>query len=209
MAIPDEVKLALYNGALRMLGSRELASVSENREPRRVLDGIWGNGKVITYALTRGEWNFATRTVRVDYTPSVEPDFGFARAFTKPDDIVRVAAMSSDERFTLPMTAREYTDEAGYWFADLDTIYVKYISNGEAYGLDSARWAEPFKNFIEAYMAWQACERLTNNTALRDRLQRDMVQPLKEAKSNDAMDEGVKFLPAGSWSRSRRSRWMR
>ena len=40
MAITNSDRLDVYNGALRRLGSRRLASLTENREPRRVLDGF-------------------------------------------------------------------------------------------------------------------------------------------------------------------------
>jgi hypothetical protein len=43
-------KLKLYNDALGILGERRLASLTENREPRRVLDEVWDAGKgVVNY----------------------------------------------------------------------------------------------------------------------------------------------------------------
>ena len=51
MAITNSDRLDVYNGALRRLGSRRLASLTENREPRRVLDDIWNNGALVNYAL--------------------------------------------------------------------------------------------------------------------------------------------------------------
>lgn len=210
MAISSEVKLALYNGALRRLGSRELASLTENREPRRVLDGIWGGSdRVVKKALEKGEWNFAIRTVEGTYSSTVEPDFGFRRAYDKPTDMRRLAALSADEYFGRPLVNAQYVDEAGYWFTDLDVLYVRYISDNTDYGLNSAAWPEAFKEYIECDLAWEACERITNATAKRDRIERDRMNALKSAKSNDAMAEGVKFLPHGSWSSSRSGRFGR
>ena len=37
-------RLQLYNSALLLLGERNLASLSENREPRRLLDHVWDTG---------------------------------------------------------------------------------------------------------------------------------------------------------------------
>jgi len=75
-------KLGLFNGALLMLGERSLATLTENREPRRLLDIVWDGGGVRT-CLEAGIWNFAVRAARIEYDPSAEPGFGLDRAFTK------------------------------------------------------------------------------------------------------------------------------
>lgn len=205
MAISASDKLAVYNGALRRLGSRKLASLTESREPRRVLDDIWDNGRLVNYALERGEWNFAIKTVRAAYDSGVETSFGFRRAFTKPDDFCRLAALSGDEYFRTPLVASQYTDEGGYWLSDQDELFIRYVSSHDNFGHDSSRWTESFRNYLEAVMAYEGCERITNSSTKEDRLERAMGKYLAEAKSTDAMQEGVKFRPAGSWVRSRSS----
>lgn len=207
MAVSSDVKLAIYNGALQRLGSRELASPTEAREPRRVLDGHWGaDNAVVKIALEKGEWNFAIRTVEGIYSSTVEPEFGFRRAYNKPDDMRRLACLSGDEFFRTSLVATEYVDEAGFWFTDYDQIYIRYVSDHTAYGTDSSKWTEVFKEYLECDLAFKACERITNSTAKRDRIERDRLNALKSAKSLDGIAEGVKFLPHGSWSRSRSGR---
>lgn len=203
MAIDGADKLAIYNGALRRLGSRELAALTENREPRRVLDGAWGSDGLVRNALERGEWNFALRSVEGAYSASIQPSFGFMRAFDKPDDFVRLASISSDEYFRHTLTDSEYVDEAGFWFTDQDVIFIRFVSDGGEYGFNSAAWPEAFRDYLECDLAWLTCERLTNATGKRDRLERDRMNALKAAKSHDAMAEGVKFLRSGSWVKAR------
>lgn len=204
MAVSQDVRLAIYNGALQRLGSRELASLAENREPRRVLDGHWGSDNaVVKRALEKGEWNFSIRTVEGIYSPGIEPAFGFARAYGKPDDMLRLAAIASDEYFRSPLVASQYTDEAGFWFTDQPVIYARYVSMDDSYGMDSSKWTEAFKEYLQCDLAWLACERLTNATSKRDRIERDRMNALKAAKSLDTMGDGAKFLPHGSWARSR------
>ena len=204
MAVTDAIKLRIYNGALRMLGSRKIASLGETREPRRILDDVWGGSdECVHLALEAGEWNFAIRTVQADYSPSVEPDFGFKRAYDKPDDFRRLITISANEFFTQPLTAREFSDEAGYWFSEYDTIYIRYISDDDDYGLNSGAWAESFKKYLEAYLAFEACERITNSTTKVQMAARAMSDALKTAKSRDAMNEGTKFPTVGNWARSR------
>lgn len=204
MAIPDADKLTIYNAALRHLGSRKLASVDESREPRRVLDDIWGTAdEFILEALEEAEWNFAIRTVEGVYSTSVEPDFGFQRAYDKPDDMRRLVSLSADARFQQPLTSRDFQDEAGYWFTDLDVVYVRYVSDDEDYGLDATKWSKAFKTYVECALAWEACERITNSTSKLDRIERKRDRALKGAKAHDAMAEGTKFPPRGSWLRAR------
>ena len=78
-------KLALYNGSLALLGARKLASLTENQLSRRELDGVFSRGGIRT-CLQLGQFNFAIRTVQLDYSPSVEPPFGYTHAFDKPTD---------------------------------------------------------------------------------------------------------------------------
>lgn len=203
MAISNTDKLNIYNGALRRLGSRRLASLTENREPRRVLDDIWNNGQLVDYALERGEWNFAVRSVQGAYNSGVEPEFGFRRAFDKPDDFRRLAALSADEYFRTPLTAEQYTDEGGYWLSDHEMLYIRYVSSHENYGYDSSRWTESFRNYLECVMAYEGCERITNSAEKEGRVEKAMRRYLSEAKSTDAMQEGVKFRPVGAWVSSR------
>lgn len=208
MAISSSDKLALYNGALTRLGERRLASLTEAREPRRVLDDIWGaSDNAPRWCLERGEWNFAIKTVLADYDSGIEPDFGFRRAYPKPSDCIRLAAMSSDEYFTETLTDDQFSDEAGYWFTDLDNIYIRYVSDDGAYGFRSSAWPEAFRNLLESYLAERAARRIGNSASLKQEQKSDKKDALTEAKSGDAMNEGVKMLPHGGWARSR-GRWM-
>jgi hypothetical protein len=129
-------RLQLYNQALRICGERRLASLTENREPRHLLDQVWAEGGVDD-VLEQGQWNFAMRAVQIDSDPSVDPAFGLAYGFTKPTDWIRTAGFCSDERFSTPLL--EYKDEAGYWYADITPIYVRYVSNDSGFGAISRR----------------------------------------------------------------------
>lgn len=202
----DTSRLTLYNGALRLIGERKLASLSEAREPRRILDDIWDDN-VVNQALEAGQWLFATRGMEYDYDPSLEPDFGYSRGFVKPTDFVRTTAVCQDEYFQVPLT--QYSDEAGYWFADLDTIYVKYVSNGATYGNDMTRWPQSFVKYLQALMASQLVMGLKQNKQARDDMLAVAEEALKEAKSQNAMADPAKFMPASSWVTARSGGWGR
>lgn len=198
-------KLSLYNGALRIVKERKLASLSENREPRRLLDDAWGDGSTtgaVKYCLEMGQWTFATRTVQADYSPSVEPDFGYRYAFDQPVDMVRPTGIFCDAYCQQPLL--QYSDERRYWYADLPTIYVSYVSNGADYGADLSLWPESFSKLVEAYLAKEIAGNLTQGDGKVQLAEKHWQAAKLDAKSIDAMNKPTRFTPQGSWGRSRR-----
>jgi hypothetical protein len=196
-------KLSVYQGACAILGTRRLASLTENQLTRRELDGVFARGGVKN-CLSMGQWNFATRSVRLDYAPSITPEFGYRRAFDKPTDWVRTVGLCSDEYFREPLL--DVVDESGYWFADLDTIYLRYVSDDTQYGGDYSLWPENFNALVECFFAKEICLRITQNQSLKDSLEQDFKKLLTKAKGTDAMDDATKFPPTGSWVRARMSK---
>ncbi len=194
-------QLSLYNEALRLCGERKLASLSENREPRRILDSVW-DANAINYCLEQGQWNFAMRTAKIESNPSMQPPFGYQYAFDRPNDLIRISGLCSDEYFNNPLL--EYEEEAGYWFADVDEIYIRYVSNDASYGNDYSLYPETYMRYVATYLAVEIVDRLTQNASLYDKLYGLMKRRLTDARSKDAMADPTKFLPTGSWVRSRR-----
>ncbi len=193
-------RLSIYNDALLLCGERPLASLTENREPRYILDQVWTNDGVDA-CLEDGQWYFAMRTIQLDYDPDIAPPFGFARAFDKPTDWLLTSALCSDEFFRSPLL--RYSDEAGFWYADLDTIYIKYVSNDIGFGGDMSKWPRSFTEFVAAHFAYKVVLKISNDEdrlgkilALRERLKRS-------ARSKAALAEPTSIPPAGSWSRAR------
>jgi len=193
-------QLDLYNGALLHCGERFLASLTENREPRRLLDRVWSANGVKT-CLEQGQWGFAMRTIAIDYDPSIEPGFGYSRAFTKPDDWILTSALCADEYFRSPLT--RYFDEAGYWYGDLDTLYVRYVSNDALYGMDMNKWPESFREFVEVHFASKIILKLSNSQDEQEKLEKLRTKLLKTAKSRAAMADATSFPARGSWSSAR------
>jgi hypothetical protein len=193
-------QLDIYNGALLHCGERFLASLTEQREPRRLLDRVWASNGVKT-CLEQGQWNFAMRTVQIDYDPSIEPSFGYNRAFSKPSDWVVTSSLCSDEFFRDPLL--RYTDEAGYWYSDLDTLYVRFVSSDVNYGLNINQWPDSFREFVEAHFASKIILKLSNSEDELKRVEGLRAKFLKTAKSKAAMAEPTSFPARGNWSRSR------
>lgn len=194
-------RLTIYNSALRALGERSLSSLTEEREPRYELDAIYS--PTVLYCLEDGAWDFAMRTAQVDASLSVTPEFGYQYAFQKPSDWVRTFQVSPSELLTPPLVASEFTDEAGYWYANVDPLFVKFVSRDVAYGLDLARWPESFAAYVSSRLAWEISARLTSSEDKRQRLEKEMVRLRSNALAKDAINSPVAFAPPGSWSRAR------
>lgn len=194
-------KLSVYNGANRILGERKLASLTENRASRRRLDSVWDGDTGVLWCLQQGLWNFAMETIELTYSPSVTPAFGYTYAFDKPTDWVRTARVSDDEGFCGRL---DYKDQVDYWFANPDTIYVKYVSKLSTRGLDLSLWTPNFTDFVEHHFAASICMATTNSGTTKAELDKLVKKKLNQARSTDAMDEAPENLPPGTWSQSRR-----
>jgi|TARA_Y100000310_G_scaffold110283_2_gene108708 hypothetical protein len=200
MATPTQ--FTLYNGALFLLEQPELSSVDEDKEARHVLDHFYEDKDAREDCLEMGNWNFATRTVKIEYNSDIDPDFGLQRAFTKPSDWVKTTEMASDEYFDFPMTDKQYKDEQGYFFADVDVIYVRYVSDDSSYGKDFSLWPKSFEALVEHYLAWKIAPRINSKKTVA--IKKEFEDARKNARSKDALQEGVKFPPQTGWQAARR-----
>ena len=204
-------RLAIYNGALLVAGERARASLSENNEARRLLDTVW-NDSGVDNCLSMGQWRFAMRSQRLDYSTSINPQYGLRRAFEKPTDWLLTSAVCQDEYFNTPLL--QYTDEAGILYADLDQLYVKFVSNDTNYGGNLALWPPTFTQYVKTYFAGRIVYKLTGDQTRRDDLNGPQGQPergavhaaLLTARNRDAIAEPTKFPAQGSWTRARLSR---
>ena len=193
-------KLLLYQAALMECSERKLASLTEECEPRRVLDDVWDGG-FLDDILSEGQWRFATRTVEMTPEESVEVLFGFENAYAIPDDHIRTTALCQDERFNVPLL--DYQVETGFWYADINPIFVSYVSNDAYYGGDLSKWPPAFRRLAELQLAWRILPRMTGSNADRVELMKLTKRARTEAKSLDASESPTRFSPLGSWARSR------
>lgn len=200
MAVSAATKLRLYNAALRIIRETKLSSASEVRESRRVLDDIWDDG-AIDDCLELGIWHFAKRTISLTYDPSITPAFGLAYAFTHPTDFIRLVDMCQDEHLQVPLT--QYRENAGYWFADLDTIYLSYVSNDDAAGTDTSLWPGAFRRVVEAFLADRLSLGITCSSEMKIVAANEFKHAVTDAKSLGAMSQPVRFAPPTSWQTAR------
>jgi len=193
-------RLSIYKSALRYLGNAAgLASLGEASTARYALDDAWQEAG--EYMLAKGLWNFAVRTSQLSADEDVEPLFGYQYAFSKPADWVRTVNINTDPDFGIGF--EDFADETSYWYADSDTLYVRYISNDDAYGWNIGAWRQPFAEALAAYLAFQCSLPISSDKGTRSDLFNLSKTLLTEAKTLDAVDERVAYAPAGRLVRSR------
>lgn len=193
-------KLKLWSDALLELGNERISDTGEPVKSARELAAV--HDQVVGECLQAGSWNFAMETVRIDADTGVTPAFGYTKVFAKPSDWVRTIAVSLDERFSMPLL--QYYDDDTFWSADSSPIYVRYVSSDTGLGLDLSRWTPNFTRYVALELADRVSPALTQNDALRERIEKRRDMARKRALNTDAMDEAQpKFAPPGSWTVAR------
>jgi hypothetical protein len=196
-------RLTLYNEALGHLGERRLGSLAEARAPRRVLDDFYD--QVAAYCLERKFWNFSYRAGTMNASTNYTPSFGWLYGFPIPGDWIRTRRISAVPQFDEPLL--QVAEEAGWWYANINPIYVQYNSSDPSYGMNLGAWPASFADYVALRLARMACKRVTGSEALLagpDGLIKQEEKAYKVAAANCAMNEAVGFAPQSSWVKSRR-----
>ena len=193
-------KLAVYQSALRLLGSHQLLLITDNLPARLRLDEAWDG--VVAYCLKRGMWNFAIKTLELADTLASAPDFGFEYGFNHPADFVRLVAISDEPNFVGQFNSFE--NENGKFYANVDTLYLRYVSNHvTGFGGDLTKWSQEFADVVAARLAFETALAITSDRGLRQDALAVFEKNLSIAKSLDAVDERVRFRPEGRLVQSR------
>jgi hypothetical protein len=182
-----------------MLGNHRIASLTEQTAMRSVLDDCWDSA--VNYMLEQGLWNFALRTVELDFDTNVEPLFGYKYGFSKPADWVRTQRVCDFP--TLNSDFERWHDEAAYWYADPEKLFITYVSNLPNYGWNIGAWRQHFCKALEAYLAFEAAIAIPDDKGSRSDLFQLYKRRLADAKIKDAADEEVEYAPRGRLIRSR------
>lgn len=195
-------RLSIFNKALRWLGERQLASLTEKREPRYLLDVEWQDA--ILYVLSQGYWKHAIRNIQANAEPNQTPNFGYIFAFLKPDDWVATFQVA-DNTIYQPLL-REYDDQNNYWYSWISPIYVKYVSNAPQFGLNEAMWTPGFVEYLAVYLAQLIAPRITQNQDKIAFVDKNVKRLRAQGLSKDAMDLPPGKPSYGTWVMSRAPR---
>jgi hypothetical protein len=198
-------QLSLFNDALGLLGARSIATVNDATEPARVLLALWDHTRA--YCIEQGHWKFAEREAVLSPSTTEVPTYGLANAFAQPTDYVRLNEMAADEYYSAPIF--QINQRNDHWYCDLETLYIRYVSNDAAFGYDVTRWPASFELYYTLYLATRAAPRVAPSMKL-ELIKAGGNLGLETAKYNalskDAVNGPTKFLPQGAWAASRSNR---
>lgn len=193
-------KLSLYNEAALILKLRNVDSLTENTPTRITFDHAYN--VVVDYMLAQANWHFAARIAAIDPETTTEPSFGPNNYFAKPDDFARLIEISRHPNFYPTLDA--FTEEAGYWAANCDPLYIKYVSNDLQYGRDLGRWTAHFTRATAFEIAERCAGKLTKmSDGDLDRLEKRKMAALHKAKSVEAYGQPMQRLQPGNLTRAR------
>lgn len=195
-------QISVYNKALRNLGERKLASITENRDPARYLNDEWTDG--VNQCISSGFWNFAMRTQRIDADPTLVPAFGYTRAMAKPKDWVRTFVIADNDAFEPPL--QYYVDENYIIYTSATPIYMRYVSDDPNYGWNLTLWTPGFIEYVAAYLAFVIAPRTVKDKTEVERLDKAQQKWLIKAAARDSMDLPPGKPPYGTWVTSRAPR---
>jgi hypothetical protein len=192
-------KLSLYNGALRILRERPLASLSEASKARRALDADYD--KCLAWCLEQDQWRHALVVARLDTPSATDPaPIGWDYAYELPADFARFYAASPDGAFAVPYNGYEIRN--GRLYCGLPALYLKYVSR-EA-GTDLTLFSASYVEFVECALAARNGGAITNNSELLQEIKKlDLKKALSKAKTVDAMSNPNRRFPPGTWVASR------
>lgn len=187
-------KLSLYNGALILLGSRTLASLSDVRAERRTLDAVYD--PTMEFMIEAGMWNFAARPIELDASDDVESQFGWQYVFEKPEDYVRIIKIADNEM--LNPTLESFDEEGDYFVADCKPIYIQYVSNDINHGYDLGKWPASYATAFIDELAYRAAPQIQHvPLTTRDWLAKKKKLSLSNAKAKDAVNKPISRPPTG------------
>lgn len=195
-------KLDIFNGALVHLGERSLSSLSENTPARYDLDAAWDSG-VVDFCLREGLWTFAARVSKFSAATDIEPEFGYSFAFELPDDFIKLDGLFTDEYLRIAL--QNFQREQNFLFCASEEIYMRYISNDASFGGNYSIWPDDFKDYVQTYLAFKACMKITGSDKTYLRLEKQVAKYKLEAKSRDSFEKPTRYPARSNWTRARLS----
>ncbi len=172
----DVASLALVN-----IGSEPIISLDppdEDSEGAKICALRFPTARDAT--LSAHPWNFATRRMSIN-ADATAPVFEFLRAFTIPNDCLRVLKIEGEDRLTY-----RWRVEEGKIVTDLASpIKIQYI----AQVTDAEAWSPLFVEAFAAHLGSLIAEKLSGVNSVKEEQIALFQAKLAEARSKDGMEQ--------------------
>ena len=193
-------KLDIFNRVLVKCGQRPLLSLSDARPEQRAIDRVYDSAveKLIEGAL----WKFASRSEELQPSDTASTQFGYQYAYENPTDYVRVIRISDNERFR--PTLRDFMFEGDFLFADCSPLYLQYVSDDPAYGLDVGKWTPSFADALVDELVVRTSPFLMGAGVQQvEQFEKQAKRSFYMAKGRDAVNQPEGWVPSGRLVKAR------
>ena len=190
-------KLEIYNDALRLVGDLRLVSTSDDVEARYALDNAWS--RAVLFCAAQANWPHAYNSTSVNLSADASSP-GYNKSYTiDSSDWLRTVAVSLDQHFSV---GAHFHEALGKLFLNTSasTAYVRYIDRtylGDTY---ISTWSEMFCSVVAHRLAFEVCERLTQDPQKAQGIYQLFAEVLNLAKSQHALEKGGMMISPAQWA---------
>lgn len=168
---------SVANRALQRLGSPRITSLDADTPSATELREAWAPLRQAEFRAHR--WKFTYRRMLLP-AAATAPAFGWASAFPLPPNCCRVLQVGRD-----PKAQPRHTIEANAILTDAAApLPVIFCVDEENVG----KWDPAFAEAFSARLAYELCERLTNNAGKRQLAWKDYEETIRVAKRAGALE---------------------
>jgi len=168
--------VSICNSALIKVGAGRIISLDDDSKEARVCEEQYE--KVTSDLLRSHPWNFAIK--RSTLAALVDsPAYGFSYQFTVPSDCLRVLEVGTNET--------PWEKEGSAILTDSSTCSIKYVAR-----VDESFFDSNFNEVLALKLAADICYSLVQSVQLREQLRGEFKDKLREARSYDAQEGGVR-----------------
>ncbi|MGA0595605.1 hypothetical protein [Enterovirga sp. CN4-39] len=177
-------KLSVWNDALRILGEHPLSSLSENVEPRYVIEAEYD--AAVVFVLRSASWRFALVTAVLTHDAGLPSVPGYTYTFGKPEgwQLTHALFLQADGARECPFDAKEYLSTIHANAAS--SILIRFVSGAPTFR-DEAIWPVHFAKAVSSYLASVIAERLTGSADSSAMAVETFRQFMADAVSRDAI----------------------
>lgn len=182
-----EVEIA--NMALLECGAESITALSDSTERARACNTAWPF--VRRTVLRLHTWNAPTKRALVD-EDATAPIWDYATRYPLPADCLRVLEVD---------TLTDWRVEAGFIVTDAtgDDLGIRYIYDET----DPSDFDPTLTDTLVLFLAYRICHRVNADTALRDRLERQWSDFLRQAKMMDGEEQSDAEFEDDTWLTAR------
>jgi hypothetical protein len=190
-------KLEIYNEALRMCGDLRLANITEDVEARYALDDAWSRS--VLFVASQANWPHAYASAQVALSSDTSSP-GYTKSYTINNaNWLRTVMVSLDEHFAV---GAHYHQALGKLFLNTaaSNIFVRYIDRTYLADGSISTWSEMFCSAVSHRLAFEVCERLTQDPQKAQNIYGLFVEVLNLAKSQLALETSMMMISPSQWA---------